>query len=664
MSPSDRQDDDEDPALHLLLPRRAIMQFDDVGRYYGLDSMYAWCVSFKDFVLREWGSRTSSKFSSPARDYDLSGEEEPSDLLSRCTSQLLKSAQSQDLLDVRTTNDQILLPPKQLLLMVHTRFFHQNDWSTNLFVRSRFWNSAERVYDHYSPSTDEAWAIVFNSIVLLSLGTETPVQGHDSLVDSQFAQPFFSTIRAAISNLNHLLAPKLVNVQALALLSLAAELFYPPGIAASIFAHACTLARQMGLDEVDIATGYIDPTEQEERLKVYHSLYIRDKSLAISRGTVCWLSGGKNQRLSGHRSGSIQANDSVRIRVSAFQERVCHLQSPVHTQGCCVSSRSGFSQLGAQNRIIEPPDMSTIFGSDASDITDIDLWLEFLAARIIVLRRNPKLRYVHRTLQDSRACCILFLMALGRSNDHLKIRLSGIFDSMDGPQPSDASYHQPAPFLSRSLFDMFPVSAIFLIAANIIRPVPGEEVSAEDLDLLSRVSYCYKEVIKKIRTLNRAHQIGQALEKLLEIIELMNGMTSSNDLTLMSATSPVQSGSPITLSSQSFPFDMKPSVSLRDLVNMEQLPLQGYVSSGEVSRSATSNDCGQSLSSYQSSGLDLNAPFVMDAQPTSNPDSNSQFPINDNMVIFDDPDYAITPSSLHTISFAMSTSLLRSVSQS
>ncbi|RMZ75369.1 hypothetical protein DV737_g5308, partial [Chaetothyriales sp. CBS 132003] len=532
------------------------MQFDDIGRYYGPDSMYAWCVSFKDFILRERGSRTSSKLSSPAREYELAGEEEPSDLLSRSTSQLLKCARSQDLLDVRTTDDQILLPPKQFLLMVHTRFFHQNDWSTDLFVQSRFWNSVERIYDHYSPNADEAWAIVFNTIILLSLSTEIPVQGHGSLIDSQFAQPFFSTIRAAISNLHHLLAPKLVNVQALALLSLAAELFYPPGIAASIFAHACTLARQMGLDEVDIAAEDIEPTEHEERLKVYHSLYIRDKSLGISRGTVCWLSGGENPRLRGDRSESTRANDTVRIRVSAFQERVCHLQSPAHTQGCCVSSRSGFSQLGVQSGIIEPPDLSTIFGPDASDVTDIDLWLEFLAARINVLRRHPKVRYTHRMLQDSRACCILFLIALGRSNDHLKQRLSSIFDIMDGPPPSEATFPQPAPFLSRSLLDMFPVSALFLIAANIIRPVPGEESPAEDLELLSRVSYCYKEAIKRIRTFNRAHQIGQALEMLLEIIELMNGMTSSNDPILTSATSPEQSGTLLNYRSNEWAMDI------------------------------------------------------------------------------------------------------------
>ena len=569
-----------------------------------------------------------------------------------------------DILHVDTGDSQILLPPKQFLVMLHSRLFQQSDWNTDLFVQPRFWNNVDRVYTHYSPPVDEVWAIVFNTIILLSLSTETPLHSHENFTSSQFARPFFSTIRAAFKRLHMLLGPRLVNVQALALLSLAAELFYPPGVAECVFAQACILARQMGLNQVDTAGQGIDSTEQEERLKVYRSLYIRDKSLGISRGTVCWLPGFEIQRLSMDDPESAEASYNVaRVKISAFQERVYRLHSSANAQGD-FANKSGFHHSGIQNGLAELLEIRNIFGPNTSNVPNIDLWLEFLATRIIALRRNPKLSYVNRTLQDSRACCILLLMTFGKSNDALRQRLKSLCDIPDGPQRPESPVSDPekgtkhkTSLSSRNLLDIFPVSAFFLMAAHIIRPVTTEDSPTEDLDLLSRIHVCYEEANENLQTVNRAHKIGQALGKLLEIVKYMNGMPFTRETSRSSTRTTARDNGRGTGLPQSFPHNQGTSDSFSEPMNMQQFLAHDYITSSSFAEGQSLDGARNSFSSLHSAGLDNAGPFMVNAQPSSGIEHASHLHPIDNMMMFDDPDQGIASSQFPSDNFGMDTSL-------
>lgn len=662
-SPFHQKGDDEDILRHPLLTAPQIVRSDMTDHYYGSDTLYAWCTSFKDFVLAERQSRTTPKNPSASQGLDLVIDDD-TDLLDQHIRQLFQCAETQDILDVDTGDSQILLPPKQFLLMLHSRLFQQNDWNTDLFVQTRFWNNVERVYTHYSPPLDEAWAILFNTIILLSLSTETPMNSHENLTSSQFAQPFFSTIRAAFKKFHMLLGPRLVNVQALALLSLVAELFYPPGVAECVFAQACILARQMGLNKVDTVGQGIDLTEQEERLKVYRSLYIRDKSLGISRGTVCWLPGFEIQRLSLDDPESAEASYNIaRVRISAFQERVYRLHSAANAQGD-FANKSGFHPSGIQNGLAELLEIGNIFGSDTSNVSDIDLWLEFLATRIIALRRNPKLSYVNRTLQDSRACCILLLMTYGKSNDAMGQRLKSLCDIPGGSQRSEPPISDPEKstkqktlLSSRNLLDIFPVSAFFLMAAHIIRPVTTEKSTTEDLDLLSRTYACYKGANENLQTVNRAHKIGEALGKLLEIVEHMNGMPLSRDPSISSPRTTATDNSRGTRSSQSFSQNPKTSDSFPEPMNMQQLLAHDYITSGSFSERQGPDRTSNSTSSFYPAGLDNMGSFMMNTQPSSGIEHTSHLHHNGNMMLFDDPDHHIVSSQFPSDNFGMNTLL-------
>ena len=127
-------------------------------------------------------------------------------------------AGNEESLDLQSDPVPIRLPLKQFLLMAQTQFFQQADYATDIFVQSQFASNVERVYAKPFTSTDEAWAICFNTIILLVLGPESSNHGCDSLTGSQLLRPFLMTVRSAMDNPRILMAAKIENVQALTLL--------------------------------------------------------------------------------------------------------------------------------------------------------------------------------------------------------------------------------------------------------------------------------------------------------------------------------------------------------------------------------------------------------------------------------------------------------------
>lgn len=111
--------------------------------------------------------------------------------------------------------DSIRLPPRRVLTMVINQFFarSQVDYTLDVFELSSLQENVERVYTQRQGLETTAWAVCFNIMILLCLGAEPQASMSDP-----FLQPYLSTIQAAATNISTLMAPKLVNVQALMLL--------------------------------------------------------------------------------------------------------------------------------------------------------------------------------------------------------------------------------------------------------------------------------------------------------------------------------------------------------------------------------------------------------------------------------------------------------------
>ena len=320
-------------------------------------------------------------------------------------------------------------------------------------------------------------------------------------------------------------------------------MYYPMGFAESIFAQACVLARTMGLHQGHSAPDGVSPEEAQERFKVFRSLYLRDKSVSVSRGSICWLP-SFDCSLSSKLGDDSPANSKFanRIQLARFQDESYRLfhsadarsQSSAKYKGALIRFEQGLEHWAYANEIL---------GSPYSETRDVDLQLEFLAARISVFRRSPEVKHVRQALNDSRASCLWLIISYGKSTPSMIEKLNALLLSKSpskslgrntSERPSKASSSSsssesmmgnpgdPFPLRSHSLLETFPIPGFFLLASNVIRPSSAydESQADEDLDLLQRTCACYQEFGARTQAHNHTRKVGRAFEKILEVITL------------------------------------------------------------------------------------------------------------------------------------------------
>jgi hypothetical protein len=170
-----------------------------LDRYHGPCSLYALCKEFHDDPI----------FGGPEKNTATHTAVPEHGMLQ----EMLNEAGNEPHLDIPSQPVGICLPPRQFLNLVVGPFFKNTDYATDVFVRSTFQPQIDRMYSQPIGPFDEGWAVCFNVIVLLGIKSEPTTQGN-----SHFIQSLLQTMRMAINNPRVFLTPRLVNVQALALL--------------------------------------------------------------------------------------------------------------------------------------------------------------------------------------------------------------------------------------------------------------------------------------------------------------------------------------------------------------------------------------------------------------------------------------------------------------
>lgn len=329
--------------------------------------------------------------------------------------------------------------------------------------------------------------------------------------------------------------------------SLVAQQYYPPGFADSVFAQACVLARTLGLHQTLVASDSAGPEEQQERFKVFQSLYLRDKSFTISRGSFCWLP-SSDCSLSSQLDQSAIADPKLasRVQLAKLQEEIYRLFHPAQSLRRC-SIKHKTLLLRIEQSLECWADTHDIFTSVPTNPRDVDLQLEFLAARISALRGSPEPVHIRRVLNDARASCLLLLISYGKCDqsmfprpDSLSISKSPSLKSLDKSasrrsskgRPSsnqacsgskEENANQPISLRSHSLPSTFSAHAFFLLAGNLIQPIStyDESQADEDMNLLQKVCACYKELEGGSQANNHTRKVGYAFERLLEVVNLI-----------------------------------------------------------------------------------------------------------------------------------------------
>ena len=207
------EDEVSTPAKNRYIVRS---QVDHIDRYHGPSTLFALCKEFSDTSLPQRNSDNPSLASDEpqAKEQNKSAKDEVvKDLLTY----MCAEAGNEEFFEFQSDFIPVRLPPKQFLLMVQSQFFQQPNYATDIFVQSCFWSNVERIYSRpYTPG-DEAWIFIYNIIILLVIGSAIS-NNSIPLAEPQFTQPFILAVHTALSNPRVLMAPKLINVQALALL--------------------------------------------------------------------------------------------------------------------------------------------------------------------------------------------------------------------------------------------------------------------------------------------------------------------------------------------------------------------------------------------------------------------------------------------------------------
>ncbi|CEF86318.1 hypothetical protein SNK03_011180 [Fusarium graminearum] len=365
-----------------------------LDRYHGPCSLYALCKEFHDDPI--FGVPDNNTSTHTAEHAMLQ--------------EMLYKASNEPHLDIPSQPTGICLPPRQFLNLVIGPFFKNTDYATDVFVRSAFQLQIDRIYSQPIVPSDEGWAICFNVIVLLGIKREPTTQGN-----SHFIQSLLQTMRMAINNPRVFLTPRLVNVQALALLSYVAEQYSTTSLAELVFAQACLLARTMGLHRGCTSSNNLPPETILERHKVFQSLYTRDKNIAILRGSTSWLPGYESGIPSSLESHSESPGAMARLELAKLQDEIYQI---FHGSSAPSSKYLRNQALGqSQQKLEQWASTYNIMQTPFTSTESFALMLSFLATRICLFKGYDGTKAIH-IFRDAKACCLIFLSAIAAKNDH------------------------------------------------------------------------------------------------------------------------------------------------------------------------------------------------------------------------------------------------------
>jgi hypothetical protein len=442
--------------------------------------------------------------------------------------------------------------------MVLDQFMSQSsqDYTLDVFVSDSLQQGVTAAYSQSQSPDTLAWAVCFNVLILLSLGAEPP-QGRNM---DLFLRPYVDTLQAAVGQLQALMVPKLVYVQALALLvrthgtlssnlerdtfannfsqSVAAQQYSTPQVSDNVFAQTCVLAKTMGLHQSSMSSEHLPSHEAIERRKVFRSLYIRDKALAISRGSPCWLPSVECSLFV--ESNTSQANEdpalNTRLELADLQfecYRLLHSNHSQHEERHDDEFRSLHERL---NRFSRQRGLPTT--TPPTTLEDHDLNLSFLATRLYLLssKTQPGKMEREQILHDARMSCLLLLPL--KHADHTAFL--NMFDftvaSMSRPGPPTTKPPLMTPDnmsdpvgadeqLSYSLYRLalaFPATSLVHLTRHIIFSAGRKDSAANtmDLELLRALYALLMNPETSINASTHVYVIAQTLEKLLRVTDV------------------------------------------------------------------------------------------------------------------------------------------------
>lgn len=277
----------------------------------------------------------------------------------------------------------------------------------------------------------------------------------------------------------------------------------------------------MGLHQ-QRASGCRTPSEEdEERIKVFRSLFLRDKTFSISRGTSCLLPSLKCS-ISFALGKSLPTNSAMfaRLQLARLQEEIYQALYSSESPPMSTNQRRAAicriaEVLGQWAEAYESPESSEA-------VHAVDVQLDFRASRIVALRSSSDPRHMEQSVHDARASILLLSRAVERAANAAPSTQEGLPFGLTlwnaSCQPQSGSGHTSLRI--RSLVESFPVPAFFVLVKNIIWPVL-EDRDRCDVELLQTVSRIFKDLDHRMQVKTYTQKLSDTFQSLLAIVQVL-----------------------------------------------------------------------------------------------------------------------------------------------
>lgn len=283
----------------------------------------------------------------------------------------------------------------------------------------------------------------------------------------------------------------------------------------------------MGLHQTQLFPHETSSYEILERAKVIQSLYVRDKSLCTTRGSVSWLPTHDSNivpQLSAAIERQVPYSDTLKLAM--IQDDIYRL---THTASFRTSrpskSQTAKLLLSIEHQLEQYTRTFGIFNCQASSYNPrrAMLTLEFLTTRILALQQGSEQRHAEQIRSDARASCLLLLIAHGARDRQVidsfnaltcqTATCSDLDENLTTIEASTVSF--------ASVLDAFSLSAFFILLKDILRSSENDGRSVADLDLLRRVSTCYINSTERMQSNSYHRKVAWTFEQLLTISEMI-----------------------------------------------------------------------------------------------------------------------------------------------
>lgn len=282
----------------------------------------------------------------------------------------------------------------------------------------------------------------------------------------------------------------------------------------------------MGLHQRLKSLGDVNPADCEERLKVFRSLFLRDKSLCISHSANYWLpSAHCSMYLDLGKQLSASKMGSMGLHLALLQEETSTILNSTQCQDSNSHGNAALKRLeqGFEEWLNEYAELN-----DPESTVSIDLVMDLYACRLAALQHSSDPEHKIKLLSDARESCRLLCTKMRLLE---KIAISDIQalvnPSVDSKDPVENALKQEMDgvinqneypsFPLRSLAEGFSCIGYFTIVKFILS-VESEETCRGDLHLLQSVCQIFKK--SELNTLedNYTQKVLRTFQALLALV--------------------------------------------------------------------------------------------------------------------------------------------------